>query len=311
MSNMKILVVTPVYEDVESARLLFQDLKEQFPSIRIVAIDDGSVLHPMQGEVLESLGIKGVVITLRRNLGHQGAIAVGLCYVHTFMQDYDCVVVMDSDGEDTPESMRELLQGFLVSQSDVRVAERRGRNESFKFIQFYRIYKLLFRMLTGKVINFGNFMVLKPRAVSRLSAMNEIWIHLAASVIASRLRVEGCKIDRGVRYVGSSKMNFVSLVLHGFKGVMVFSEQVLIRMGGASLVVAIVSVVVIFLATILKLIDAASPGWFSTVIGSTIAIFLQTGLLTLITLMITGLVRVSTLNQVDFNSFIDQVKEIR
>lgn len=75
--------------------------------------------------------------------------------------------------------------------------------------------------------------------------------------------------------------------------------------------VAISSVVVIFLAIILKLIDAASPGWFTTVIGSTIAIFLQTGVLTLITLMITGLVRVSTLNQVDFNSFIDHVKEIR
>lgn len=311
MNNTKVLIVTPVYEDVESARLLFQHLKEQVPELRIVAVDDGSIYHPMQGEVLETLGIKGAVITLRRNLGHQGAIAVGLCYVHTFMQDYDCVVVMDSDGEDTPESIQELLRGFLESNVDVRVAERKRRNESFKFIQFYRIYKFLFRMLTGKVINFGNFMALKPRAVSRLSAMNEIWIHLAASVIASRLRVEGCKIDRGIRYVGASKMNFVGLVLHGFKGVMVFSEQVLIRMGGASLVVAISSVVVIFLAIILKLIDAASPGWFTTVIGSTIAIFLQTGVLTLITLMITGLVRVSTLNQVDFNSFIDHVKEIR
>ncbi|HYN55503.1 MAG TPA: glycosyltransferase [Methylotenera sp.] len=311
MNKTKVLIVTPVYEDVESARLLFRDLKECVSDLRIVAVDDGSVYYPIEGEVLESLGMKGAVITLRRNLGHQGAIAVGLCYVHACMQDYDCVIVMDSDGEDTPESVRELLQGFIDSKSDVRVAERKRRNESFKFIQFYRVYKFIFRMLTGKTINFGNFMVLKPRAVSRLSAMNEIWIHLAASVIASRLRVEGCKIDRGVRYVGNSKMNFVSLVLHGFKGVMVFSEQVLIRMGGASLVVAITSVLVIFFAILLKLIDAASPGWFSTVIGSTVVIFLQTGVLTLITLMITGLVRVSTLNQIDFNSFIDHVKEVR
>ncbi|MBX9732590.1 MAG: hypothetical protein K2X37_00900, partial [Chitinophagaceae bacterium] len=139
----------------------------------------------------------------------------------------------------------------------------------------------------------------------------EIWIHLAASVIASRLRIEKCSIDRGIRYTGSSKMNFVGLVLHGFKGVMVFSEQVLIRMGAASMLVAIASTAMILVAIVLKFINAASPGWFSTVIGSTVSIFLQTGVLTLITLMITGLVKVSTLNQINFHNFIDHVEEAK
>lgn len=310
MNEPKVVIVTPVYEDVESARMLFRDLRECVGDVRIVAVDDGSVHHPMESGVLESLGMKGAVIKLRRNLGHQGAIAVGLCHVQASIHDYDCVVVMDSDGEDTPESVRDMLQGFVDSESDVRVAERNKRNESFKFIQFYRVYKFLFRILTGRTISFGNFMVLKPRAVSRLSAMNEVWIHLAAAVIASRLRIEGRRIDRGVRYLGRSKMNFVNLVLHGFKGVMVFSEQVLIRMGSASLVVAMTSVAVIAVAILLKLIDAASPGWLSTVVGSMVIIFLQTGVLTLITLMITGLVRVSTLNRIDFRNFIDSIIEV-
>jgi len=294
MDELNVVIVTPVYEDVESARMLFRGLRECVGDVRIVAVDDGSVRHPVEGEALESSGTKGAVIRLRRNLGHQGAIAVGLCHVYASMQDYDCVVVMDSDGEDKPESVRELLQGFAESEADVRVAERNKRGESMDFIQFYRAYKFLFRMLTGKTINFGNFMALKPRAVSRLAAMNEIWLHLAASVIASRLRIAGCKIDRGARYVGTSQMNFVGLVLHGFKGVMVFAEQVLIRMGGASLIIATASVAVIIIAILLKLVDAASPGWLSTVVGSMIVIFLLTGVLTLITLMITGLVRIST-----------------
>lgn len=310
MNKTNIIIVTPVYEDVESARMLFKDLKKYFSEIRIVAVDDGSVNEPINADLLEELEMKGVVITLRRNLGHQAAIALGLCYVNEFLKNYDCVVVMDSDGEDTPSSVIELINDFEQSNAHIRVAERKRRNESFKFIQFYRVYKFVFRMLTGKVINFGNFMALKPMAVSRLSSMNEIWIHLAASVIASKLRIEACQIDRGVRYAGSSKMNFVGLVLHGFKGVMVFSEQVLIRMGGASLIVAITSVVVVFFAVFLKIIDAASPGWISTVVGSTLSIFLQTGVLTLITLMITGLVKVSSLNKVDFKSFIQDVKEI-
>jgi cellulose synthase/poly-beta-1,6-N-acetylglucosamine synthase-like glycosyltransferase len=169
MNNMKIVIVTPVFEDLESATLLFKDLKSNFQGIRVIAVDDGSLHQPIHSDVLEDLGIKGAVITLSRNLGHQAAIAVGLGYVDKFIDDYDFVVVMDSDGEDTPQSIRELVDGFNVSKSHVRVAERKRRNESFKFIQFYRVYKFLFRMLTGKVINFGNFMALKPISVSRLA----------------------------------------------------------------------------------------------------------------------------------------------
>jgi len=311
MDPLRVVIVTPVYEDVESARMLFRGLRESVGNVRVVAIDDGSVQHPMEREALESSGMKGAVIRLRRNLGHQGAIAVGLCHVHASMQDYDCVVVMDSDGEDTPGSVRELLRDFVASDADVRVAERNKRGDSMDFVQFYRAYKFLFRLLTGRTINFGNFMALKPRAVSRLSAMNEIWLHLAASVIASRLRIARCKIDRGARYVGTSQMNFVGLVLHGFKGVMVFAEQVLIRMGGASLIIATASVAVAFIAILLKLVDAASPGWLSTVVGSMIVIFLLTGVLTLITLMLTGLLRISTLNKIDYRDFIDTIAEVR
>ena len=307
MCDLNLVIVTPVYEDVESARMLFQQIKDKFGKVKIIAVDDGSVNLPIDGEDLVSLGLTGSVIQLRRNLGHQGAIAVGLCYVHEFIKDYDCVIVMDSDGEDTPESIPELLDGFMHSLADVRVAERKKRNESFKFIQFYKVYKFAFRMLTGKSINFGNYMALKPKAVSRLSAMNEIWIHLAASVIASRLRIEGRRINRGIRYTGSSKMNFVSLVLHGFKGVMVFSEQVLVRIGGASLMVASFSLISILAAIFLKFVDATSPGWSTSVVGSMIAVLLQTGVLTLITLMISGMVKISSFNQIDFKGFIERV----
>lgn len=310
MDKLRVVIVTPVHEDAESASRLFRELSAVVPDARVVAVDDGSVRTPLDEQALRFAGLKGAVIRLRRNLGHQGAIAVGLSYAHESMGDFDCAVIMDSDGEDTPKSVGILLHGFAGSGVDVRVAERRRRDESFKFVLFYKVYKFLFRLLTGQTINFGNFMVLKRTAVTRLTAMNEIWIHLAASVIASKLRVEGEKIDRGSRYSGRSKMSFIALVLHGLKGVMVFSEQVLIRMGGASLIVAVVSVFVILIAVVLKLIHEASPGWLSTVIASMLLIFLQTAVLTLITLMITGLIRTSTLTQIDYKAFVDCVIEV-
>ena len=47
----------------------------------------------------------------------------------------------------------------------------------------------------------------------------------AAAVLASKLRVETCSLDRGPRYAGQSKMNFVGLALHGFKGLMVSQKM--------------------------------------------------------------------------------------
>lgn len=310
MTEPRIVIVTPVYEDAESARMLFRELADHVGNARIVAVDDGSLHEPLHEDALRAAGMKGAVIRLRRNLGHQGAIAVGLSYVHERLADCDRVVVMDSDGEDRPESVRLLLQQLDATGVDVSVAERRKRNESLTFRAFYAVYKFLFSLLTGRTIGFGNFMALGPAALARLTAMNEIWIHLAGAVIASRLRIAGTKIDRGTRYRGSSKMSFVGLVLHGFKGVMVFSEQVLIRMGGASLVVAVVALLVILAALTMKLVDAASPGWLSTVVSSMVLIFLQTGVLTLITLMITGLVKASTLNRIDYRSFVERIVEV-
>ena len=310
MDNLELVIITPVYEDAESARTLFRELSGVVKDARIVAVDDGSLRHPLGEDALRSAGMKGAVIKLRRNLGHQGAIAVGLSYARESLGNFDCAIVMDADGEDAPASVRVLLQGFAESRADVRVAERKKRHEPLQFRLFYRMYRFLFRLFTGRTINFGNFMALKPAAVSRLTAMNEIWIHLPASVIASKLTVEGRRVDRGIRYSGSSKMNFLALVLHGSKGIIVFSEQVLLRMGGASLVVALTSVVMILVAVLLKIVHAATPGWASTVIASVVLIFLQTGVLTLVTLMITGLVRTSTLNRIDYKAFVERVIEV-
>ena len=58
---------------------------------------------------LRPAGLSGVIIRLRRNVGHQRAIAVGLGFVADELQDADRIVVMDSDGEDLPATIHALL----------------------------------------------------------------------------------------------------------------------------------------------------------------------------------------------------------
>jgi hypothetical protein len=62
------------------------------------------------------------------------------------------------------------------------------------------------------------------------------------------------------------------------------------------------------LAIGLKLADFATPGWFSVALGILLLVFLQTGALTLMTLMLTGVVRAGAPNQIDYHAYIDVVR---
>ena len=309
MTDSRFAVVMPIYEDQEASTRLFRELSAEYGDrVYVVAVDDGSINQPVHIEALQSNGLNGVVIQLKRNVGHQRAIAIGINYVADHFPDMPCTVVMDSDGEDTPQSIRELVAPMRSPKIDVVVAQRKSRVETFRFKTFYVIYKALFQMFTGRKISFGNFMAVKPTALKRLAAMQELWMHVAGCVLTSKLRVQSTAIDRGPRYAGKSKMNFVSLALHGFRALMVFAEDVLVRVGIACALVAALAIVASILAIVLKIAGIATPGWFSIVLGILLLMFLQTGAVTLMTLMLTGVVRSGAPNQIDYRAFIERVQ---
>jgi len=313
MQNSKIGIVVPVYEDVEAATILFQRLaKIEGLKLEIFAIDDGSVRCPLSASSFAGLAVPVQVIQLRRNVGHQMAIAIGLNFVHDNVKDFAYVVVMDSDGEDRPESIPHLVEAIQKANSDVVVATRKSRVESLKFKTFYVVYKWLFSLLVGRKIGFGNFMVLTPAALDRLVIMPELKTHLAACVLLSKLRVAQQPTDRGVRYADKSKMNFVGLALHGFRAFMVFAEDVLVRVG---LICTSMLGLVVLLALVsigLKIAGLATPGWLSLVLGTLGVLFLQFGalaLMALMNLMLTGMIRSGIVVGNPYKEFIKEVEK--
>lgn len=309
--NHSLIVVTPVYEDVEASACLFSELQAQFgQDVFVVAVDDGSVRQPLPLSNLTDAGVQGVVVKLRRNVGHQRAIAIGLGFAAEHMHARQTVVVMDSDGEDLPGTIPDLVSPLADPATDVVVSQRKSRIETLKFKAFYAVYKRFFRLLTGRKIAFGNFMALKAHAVKRLVAMQELPVHVAGAVLASKLRVTPALIDRGPRYAGQSKMNFVGLALHGFKSLMVFAEDVLVRVGTACTGVAVLALAGATLALLLKLVGLSTPGWFSIALGILVLIFLQTGALALMTLMLTGVMRSGSIASAQaYHDFVDHVLE--
>ena len=304
---MQLVVVTPIYEDSEAASQLFVELRKALgPEVRIVAVDDGSVKGPVDPRIISAAGLRGEVLRLRRNVGHQRAIAIGLCHVAVVAPSAHWVV-MDSDGEDLPETISQRLAALERDGADAAVARRASRVETVRFKASYQAYRLLFRLMAGREISFGNFMALKPTAVHRLAAMQELWTHVAACVIASKLRIATESIHRGPRYAGQSRMNFPGLVLHGFRALMVFAEDVLVRVGLFCLAVMALSTVGIVAAAVLKAVGLTTPGWFSVALGVLVLILIQTGALTLMCLMLAGISRNGALQPIEHEVFIDEI----
>lgn len=303
-----IVVVTPVFEDRQAATLLFAELLVLLgESLFVIAIDDGSVHEPLGLESLEPAC--GVILRLKRNVGHQRAIAIGLSYAADLLPHAECIAVMDSDGEDMPSTLPEMLRALSSQGTDVVVAQRRRRLDSLRFRVFYAVYKGLFRLLTGRRLAFGNYMVLKPEALRRLVAMQELWTHVASCVLASRLRIGTCSVDRGARYAKQSQMKFVDLVLHGFRAAMVFVEEVLVRIGVACAMVAALAGVAIAATIGLRIAGFATPGWFSIALGILMLVFLQTGVITLLCLLLTGTMRDKVVGAAVYRDGIDRVLE--
>jgi hypothetical protein len=307
-----VIIVTPIYEDKAASDRLFLELGRLFGDrVYVIAVDDGSVRQPIDASGLVSAGLRGTVVTLRRNVGHQRAIAIGLSVAGSRLQNARAVVVMDSDGEDRPETIKTLLDTLDQQDVDIAVAQRLKRVESVQFKLFYAAYKLVFRALSGRTINYGNFMAIKPHVVNRLTTMQELSIHVAAAVLASKLRIAVCPINRGERYAGLSKMNFVGLTLHGFKALMVFAEDVLVHVGIACALIGAAAIFGTIMAFILKMVGISTPGWFSIALGILLLIFLQTGMLALMTLMLTGVVRSGTVTStVTYAEFIEKVTDV-
>ncbi len=247
----RVVFLIPMFNDWAAAELLLKDLdltlnKYPMPA-EILLIDDGSTL-PMPAEFTqrEFTALRSVdILRLRRNLGHQRAIAVGLVFVYLNLS-CRAVVVMDADGEDRPSDVPLLVERFnQAGQLSIIFAARAKRLEHASFRALYQIYRIVHWLLTGDPVRVGNFSIVPFESLSKLVVVPEIWNHYAAAVIRSRLTFESIPIARGKRLVGQSKMNFIALLLHGLSAFFVYGDIV-----GARLLVGIALALVLELVLV-------------------------------------------------------------
>lgn len=284
-----LVIVLPVFNDVPCLVQLLKQLADIFRAgearLSLVIVDDGS-LPPISESIAQINGVfAGCLLTVKRNVGHQRAIAIGIAYaVENVIAD--TMIVMDADGEDRPSDVLRLLAAIENRGSSIVVAARAKRSENLVFRILYQLYRLIFFSLTGYRINFGNFLVLPPVAARRLANMGELWLSLPATILRSRVPIIYVPTERGDRFHGESQMNFVSLVIHGLRALAVFVESALTRIILGALALLLLCGVASAIAIIQKFLGVATPGWLTTVVGVSVVILLSSIILCFVSLAI-------------------------
>lgn len=229
----RLAIVAPVLNDWDCLQPLMDGLEVvagAVDDVRLFIVDDGSTEHLERDTLRIPAGFASVeVIHLGCNLGHQRAIAAGLVEIAR-RADTDAVLVIDADGEDRPEDAVVLWRQHRATPAAIIVAQRRSRSEAMRFRMFYSLYKLLFRLLTGKTLDFGNFALVPTSAATRLTRMTELWNHFPSTVMRSRVPLVKVALDRQPRFHGSSQMNFTALVNHGLAAIAAFNDAVFVRL---------------------------------------------------------------------------------
>jgi polyisoprenyl-phosphate glycosyltransferase len=283
------IIITPVFNDWESFSHLVHEIDKALAPmgerVEILAVDDSST-EPAQPFAFGALAcIKTIrILELARNMGHQRAIAVGLAYAqeHLLVRR---VLVLDSDGEDRPQDLPQLITESQNSNMIV-FAQRGSRTENWVFRLFYRFYCIIFRIFTGKQISFGNFSIIPANLLVKVVHLPEIWNHFAAGIMRSGLPRTAILLPRGQRYTGKSKMNFVSLVLHGLSAISVYIDTISVRIILFTLgVIAAVFMGLLGVVFIRFFTTLAIPGW-TTNVGIGLVVILSQAILLLVSLAI-------------------------
>ncbi|MHC1706161.1 MAG: glycosyltransferase [Bacteroidales bacterium] len=305
-------IVIPVYNDWESLKLLMAKLKnfieiQPNTNYSFLFIDDCSTILFNAADFIE---YKVVHLRLRRNLGHQRAIASGLSYLNSLTVAKDAIIVMDADGEDDPDAARLLLEASKLNPGKIIFSSRSKRQEPLMFRAGYHCYKSMFRILTGKKISFGNFSLIPGAMLNSIVNISEIWNHYSGGILKAGLPYHTIPVPRGKRYTGNSSMNLVSLILHGLRAMAVYIDRIAARLLLFFVFIAIILGAGILIVLYFKYFTSlAIPGWATTALSGLLILLFQSLLMSLFIVFI--VLNQNTQRQIipaiDFKDYIEEV----
>ena len=225
-------IVLPTYNDWKSLSILLIQIEKYLKNTKniykILIIDDNSS-EKNKYRLNKNKFFKEIkILRLQNNVGSQKAIATGLKFISKYQKKReDKFIIMDSDGEDDPKKIKEIIK-FIDKNHKTKIItmNRTIRKESFFFSILYEIHLLLTFFITLKYIRFGNFSFLNRKVINSLTKKKELWLAYSATLNKFFESKESILAPRRKRISGKSKMSYSNLITHSLNIHSVYMENI-------------------------------------------------------------------------------------
>ena len=276
----RIIILVPVFNDWESLKRLLQEINKNIKNFKNIVVDcfivnDASTIKQPKMEKPDLINLIKI-FNMKKNQGHARCNAFGIKYIFE-QEEFDNLIVMDGDGEDRPQEIKDLINQSIKDPNKSIVAKRIKRSEGLFFQLLYKFHKLLTLFFTGQNINFGNFTCLTKADVGVLSTRGSLWNSFSGTLKKNIKYFNEINSIRGSRYYGPSKMRFSQLILHSLSIISVFKYQVFFRslliffllsllnnfIGALSLILQFLLIIFNFIIFVISLREKNRPYKFS------------------------------------------------
>jgi dolichol-phosphate mannosyltransferase len=217
-------VIAPVFNEEKVLAEFHRRVAASLEGIdyELILVDDGS--SDDSPRILREIAAGDTrvrVIELSRNFGHQAALSAGLDHARGL-----AVVSLDSDLQDPPETILEMIQrwrdGAEVVYAVRRSREGEGRFKLASASGFYRVFSRLAKMDADA--SSGDFRLLDRRAVDVLKAMPERNRFLRGMTVWVGFTQTAVPYDRDPRHAGETKFTLRRMLRFAADAITSFSN---------------------------------------------------------------------------------------
>jgi glycosyltransferase involved in cell wall biosynthesis len=218
-------VITPIFNESGNIQELYNRISKVLDSSgeawELIMVDDGSTddsADLIRNYANKDPRIKPVIFA--RNFGHQIAVTAGLDYSLG-----DAVVIIDSDLQDPPEVILDLISKWKEGYQVVYAVREEREGESwFKLFTASAFYRLISSITDVKIpLDAGDFRLLDRMVVNVLNQMRERHRFLRGMSSWVGFRQTGVAYKRAARQVGETKYPFRKMFRLAINAVTSFS----------------------------------------------------------------------------------------
>jgi glycosyltransferase involved in cell wall biosynthesis len=176
----------------------------------VIAVDDGSEDDSLL--ILKETASRDSrlrVHAFEQNSGHQAAILCGLKHAMG-----DLIITMDSDGQDPPDTIIELIDAYQDSKHEIILAKRRSRQDKLhKKITAWIFYRTLsFLGLPSESRDAGDYRLITRRIRDLILAQPNSLQYIRGQIFTLKAPTRFVPIDRKQRIAGNTKYTLRKMI---------------------------------------------------------------------------------------------------